>query len=83
MFFIDVLPPSEMLFDSATWHHSTGGGVVPVSPKNHIFPYFFVLVKLHSNNVVEYQVLILGLQLAIEMGIKDLNVYGDSQLVIN
>jgi len=33
--------------------------------------------------VAEYQELILGLQMALEMGIKDLDVYGDSQLVIN
>ena len=43
-----------------------------VSPKKHIFPFSFVLVDLCSNNVAEYQALILGL-----------NVYGDSQLVIN
>jgi len=33
--------------------------------------------------VAEYQALILGLQMALEMGIKDLDIYGDSQLVIN
>jgi len=31
----------------------------------------------------EYQALLLGLQMAIEMGIKDLNMYDNSQLVIN
>ena len=54
-----------------------------VSPEKHIFPYSFALTKLCSNNVVEYQTLILGLQMATEMEIKDLDVYGDSQLVIN
>jgi len=33
--------------------------------------------------VAWYQALILGLQIAIEMGINDLDVYGDLQLVIN
>jgi len=42
-----------------------------------------VLTQLCSNNVAEYQSLSLGLEMAIEMGITDLNVYGDSQLVIN
>ena len=32
--------------------------------------------------MAEYQALILGLQMATEMGIKDLDIYGDSQLVI-
>ena len=53
-----------------------------VSPKKNILPYSFVLINLSSNNLAEYQVLILGLQMAIGMGIKDLDVYGDS-LVIN
>ena len=40
-------------------------------------------MQLCSNNMAEYQALILGLQMALEMGVKDLDVYGDSQLVIN
>uniref|UniRef100_A0A803LJ33 RNase H type-1 domain-containing protein n=1 Tax=Chenopodium quinoa TaxID=63459 RepID=A0A803LJ33_CHEQI len=38
---------------------------------------------LCSNNMAEYQALIMGLQMAVEMGIQDLDVYGDSQLVIS
>jgi len=52
------------------------------SEKN-ILPYSFFLVNICSSNVAEYQVLILGLQIAIGMGIKDLDVYGDSEKVIN
>jgi len=55
---------------------------VLLSPEKHILFYFFILVNLWSNHVAEYQALILGLQMAIGMGIKDLDVYGDSQLVI-
>ena len=36
-----------------------------------------------TNNQAEYGGLILGLEKAIELGIKHLHVYGDSQLVIN
>jgi len=46
--------------------------------KKHILPYSFILVNLCFNNVVEYKALITGLQLTIRMGIKDLDVYGDS-----
>ena len=35
-----------------------------------------------TNNVAEYSGLILGLQKAFELGIVNLNVYGDSMLVI-
>jgi len=33
--------------------------------------------------MTEYQALIFDLQMSLEMGIKDLDVYSDSQLVIN
>jgi len=33
--------------------------------------------------MAQYQARILGLQMALEMGVKDLDVYDDSQLVIN
>jgi len=56
---------------------------VIISPEKHILPYSSVLANLCSNNVAEYQALILGLQMAIRMGIKDLDVYGDSRLIIN
>ena len=71
------------MFDGAARRDGAGARIVLVSPEKHILPYSFVLVDLCSNNVVEHQKLILGLQMAIGMGTKDLNVYGDSQLVIN
>jgi ribonuclease HI len=43
-------------------------------------------VRLHfplSNNMAEYEVLLCGLKIAIEIGIKRLHVRGDSQLVID
>ena len=54
-----------------------------VFPEKYILPYSFILINLCSNNVAEYQALILGLQMITGMGIKDLDVYGDRQLVIN
>ena len=35
-----------------------------------------------TNNVAEYSGLIMGLQQALDLGISELNVYGDSMLVI-
>ena len=43
-------------------------------------------IRLHfsgSNNVVEYEALINGLRIAIELGATQLYVCGDSELVIN
>ncbi|XP_049397385.1 uncharacterized protein LOC125861563 [Solanum stenotomum] len=36
-----------------------------------------------SNNAAEYQALIVGLEMALDMKIPQLDVYGDSQLIIN
>ena len=44
------------------------------------------MVRIHfpsSNNVAEYEALINGLCIAIELGIRQLDVRGDSHLVIN
>ena len=44
------------------------------------------LVYIHfpaSNNVVEYEALIKGLRIVVELGIRRLDVRGDSQLVID
>jgi len=70
VFFIDILPPLEMHFYGAVRWYGVGAGVVFVTPEKHILPYSFVLTQLCSNNVAEYQALNLGLQMAIEMGIR-------------
>jgi len=82
VFFVDVLPPWKMYCDEAMRRDGVGAGVVFVSLEKHVLTYSFMLTQLCSNNIAEYQALILGLQIAIEMGIKDLDIYGDSQLVI-
>ncbi|KAM1849376.1 hypothetical protein ACFX14_013418 [Malus domestica] len=40
-------------------------------------------IELCSNNVIEYQALIIGLQMAINMEIPALEIYGDSKLIVN
>ncbi|XP_074298547.1 uncharacterized protein LOC141629445 [Silene latifolia] len=60
-----------------------GAGVVFVTPQNHLMPYAFTLTQLCTYNMAEYQALILGLQMAIEIGVRDMDIYGDSKLVVN
>ena len=48
-----------------------------------MFPYSFTLAELCSNNVAEYHTLIIGLQMALEIRVSFLLVYGDSKLIIN
>ena len=61
----------------------TDVGVVFVLPQNHILPRAFSLMKPCSHNVEEYNALLIGLQLAHEMGVHYLEAYGDSKLIVN
>jgi probable phosphoglycerate mutase len=60
-----------------------GTGLLFISPLGEHMRY---TVRMHfpaSNNMAEYEALLCGLRIAIEMGIKHLDVRGDSQLMIN
>ena len=62
---------------------STGAGLVFVSPLGVRMRY---MVRLHfhsSNNMAEYEALINGLHIVIKLGIRCLNIRGDSQLIVN
>lgn len=41
------------------------------------------MIEGHSNNDTEYEALIVGLELTLEIHIDDLTIYGDSELVIH
>uniref|UniRef100_A0A1S4BC46 RNase H type-1 domain-containing protein n=1 Tax=Nicotiana tabacum TaxID=4097 RepID=A0A1S4BC46_TOBAC len=69
--------------DGAAHHLGAGASVVFVSFQGEVMPYSFTLTQLCSNNVAEYQALILGLEMVVEMKRLQLQIFGDSQLVIN
>ncbi|XP_057990584.1 uncharacterized protein LOC131172965 [Hevea brasiliensis] len=72
----------QMYFDGAVNLSGSGIGSVLVTPDGKHFP---ITVKLKfecTNNVVEYEACVSGLQAAIKMKIKKLKVYGDSALII-
>ena len=58
-------------------------GLVFVSPLRVRMRYMVCLYFPSSNNVAEYEALISGLHIAIELGIQCLDVRGDSQLVVD
>ena len=62
-----------MYFDGSLMKKGAGMGLVFVSPLD--FP--------SSNNVAEYEALLNGLRIAIELGIRRLDIRGDSQLIVN
>jgi hypothetical protein len=84
------LPPLQiqaecwtLYFDESVMETGAGASLLFISPLGEHMRY---AVRLHfpaSNNMAGYEALLYGLQIAIETGIKRLNVRGDSQLVID
>src|SRR5204863_4744444 len=60
-----------------------GVGIILISPQTHVIPRAFSLTEPCTNNVAEYNTLLIGLQLVHQLGVKNLQAYGDSELVIN
>ena len=84
------LPPPEiqsecwtLYFDGSLMKTEAGAGLVFISPLGGRMRY---AIRLHfpaSNNVAEYEALFNGLHIVIKLGIKRLDVRGDSRLIID
>ena len=72
-----------MYFDRSLMKKGARVGLVFVSPLGVRIRYMVWLHFPSSNNTIEYEALINGLRIAIELGIRHLDIRGDSQLVIN
>jgi ribonuclease HI len=72
-----------LYFDGSAMKTGAGVGLLFVSPLEEHMRYAVRLNFTTSNNMAEYEALLCGLRIAIETGIKRLNVRGDSQLVID
>jgi ribonuclease HI len=71
-----------MYFDGASTRDSAGAGVVLISPTKETISLSFKLDFRTTNNIAEYEALLLGLNSAKEMGIKGLKVLGDADLIV-
>ena len=75
-----------MYFDGATNHLGYWIGVLLVSPQGDHIPRFVYLTfpNYHptTNNIVEYEACILDLETALELDITQMDVLGDSNLVL-
>ena len=72
-----------MYFDGFIMAPGSGAGVVLISPDGSRLCYAIRLHFSASNNVVEYEALINGLRIAIELSTAQLYVRGDSELVVD
>ena len=80
------LPPPQIqgecwtvYFDGSVMKTGAGAGLLFISP---LWEHMRYVIRLHfpaSNNIAEYEALLSGLHIAIELGVKRLNVREDSQ----
>jgi ribonuclease HI len=70
-------------FDGMHSSSGSGAGIVLISPDNETTLFSYRLEFNCTNNIVEYEALILGMNLAIDMNIKSLHVRGDSDLIVS
>ena len=76
----------HMYFDGVANHSGYGIGVLLISPHGDHIPGSVCLAFVDhysaTNNIVEYEACILGLETALELGIRKMEIFGDSNLVI-
>jgi ribonuclease HI len=72
-----------MYFDGLLMKIGAGAGLLFISPLGVHMRYIIWLHFPASNNVAEYEALVMGLRIAVELGVQHLDVRGDSQLVID
>jgi ribonuclease HI len=72
-----------MYFDGSLMKMGMGVGLLFISPLRVHLRYVIWLHFVASNNMAEYEALVSGLHIAIELGVRRLDIRGDSQLVID
>lgn len=72
-----------LVFDGASNAYGHGVGAIIITPRVSHVPFTTRICFDCKNNMVEYEACILGLEEAIDLRIKSLNIFRDSVLVIN
>ena len=71
-----------MYFNGASTQSSAGAVVVLISPSKENIHLSYKLDFKTTNNIAEYEALLLGVEVAKEMGIMCMNIFGDAYLII-
>jgi ribonuclease HI len=79
---IFIEPHRTLFFDGSARQQSAGAGVVLVGLGGDQLKYVVRLEFKATNNMAEYEALIFGLSAALSLGVRQLLVKGDSQLII-
>ncbi|KAH9316884.1 hypothetical protein KI387_018653, partial [Taxus chinensis] len=69
-----------LFFDGSKCQHGGGAGIILIPLDGEPMPLSFKLDFECTNNVSEYEALVLGLMTSYALDIKSINIFGDSQL---
>ncbi|XP_024171595.1 uncharacterized protein LOC112177546 [Rosa chinensis] len=75
--------PWTLFFDGSATSNGGGAGVVLIDPAGNTKALSFKLGFPCTNNTAEYEAFIIGMSTAVEMGMRNINIIGDSNLVIS
>jgi ribonuclease HI len=75
-------PHWMLFFDASARNKKAGAGVVLIDPSGKHLEYMVLINFEATNNMAEYEALIFGLTVALSLGVRELLVKGDSQLII-
>jgi ribonuclease HI len=73
----------HMYFDGSCSSEGNGAGITLVSPVGKIHNLSYRLEFVCSNNVADFEDLLLGIENALNIGCGHLSVFGSSELVVN
>ncbi|CAL2267317.1 unnamed protein product [Prunus armeniaca] len=76
------LTPWKLYFDGSKTDITSGAGIVLEEPLGIRHCYSFQLNFQCTNNRAEYEALIIGLEILVELGIQSVEILGDSMLVL-
>jgi ribonuclease HI len=74
--------PWKLFFDGSACREGQGVGAILISPRGAVFEQSVRLEYFCTNNQAEYEAILLGLQIHSSMGIKHVEAFGDSFLVM-
>jgi ribonuclease HI len=72
----------KMFFDGASSSIGASDGVVFISPSQETISLSYKLEFEVTNNVAEYEALVLGLRAAQKMGVREMVVFGDAESIV-
>jgi ribonuclease HI len=73
----------KMYFDGSSSKEGSRAGILLISPLEEVITLFYKLEFETTNNIVEYEAMVLGLRAPKDMAIESLVVFGDFELIIN